>query len=119
MKEKNRLLPLDLLRGSLIILMALDHANYHIAQQHSSGEYWGGVFPDFLSPLYFLTRFITHVCAPGFFFLMGMSMILFASSRRKKGWDETEIRAHFLLRGLAFIVIQQVLNFSQIWSTPG
>jgi len=117
MKEKNRLLPLDLLRGSLIILMALDHANYHTAQQHSSGEYWGGVFPVFPAPLHFLTRFVTHVCAPGFFFLMGVSMALFASSRRKKGWKETEIRTHFLLRGLALIAIQQALNFSQIWST--
>jgi uncharacterized membrane protein len=117
MKEKSRLLPLDYLRGILIILMALDHANYHLAQQHSSGEYWGGVFPVFPSPLHFLTRFVTHVCAPGFFFLMGVSMTLFASSRRKKGWEETEIWAHFLLRGLALIVIQQALNFSRIWST--
>ncbi|MEJ2411881.1 MAG: heparan-alpha-glucosaminide N-acetyltransferase domain-containing protein [Anaerolineales bacterium] len=119
MNKKNRLLPLDLLRGTLIILMALDHANYHIAQQHSSGEYWGGVFPVFPSTLHFLTRFVTHVCAPGFFFLMGVSMALFASSRRKKGWDEMEIRAHFLLRGLVLIVMQQALNFSQIWSTSG
>jgi hypothetical protein len=26
--------------------MALDHANYFIAQQHSSGEYWGGAVPE-------------------------------------------------------------------------
>jgi uncharacterized membrane protein len=34
-----RLIPVDLLRGLIMVFMALDHANYFIAQQHSSGEY--------------------------------------------------------------------------------
>lgn len=119
MDRKGRLPALDLLRGTLIILMALDHANYHIAQQHSSGEYWGGAFPFFSTPGHFLTRFITHFCAPGFFFLMGISMILFASARRDKGWKEKQIRLHFLLRGFILIALQQLLNFGGIWSLPG
>ena len=82
LKNRSRFFPIDALRGLLIILMALDHANFHIAQQHSSGEYWGGYFPVFETPLAFLTRFVTHFCAPGFFFLMGVGMILFQSSRR-------------------------------------
>lgn len=118
-EKHSRLLPLDALRGLLIILMALDHANFHIAQQHSSGEYWGGLFPVFESPLHFLARFVTHLCAPGFFFLMGVGMVLFQSSRRKKGWKEAEIRRHFIARGLVLIVVQLVLNFNQIWSTGG
>jgi len=115
----SRLLPLDALRGLLIILMALDHANFHIAQQHSSGEYWGGYFPVFESPLHFLARSVTHLCAPGFFFLMGAGMVLFQSSRRRKGWKEAEIRRHFIARGLILIVIQLGLNLIQIWSTSG
>lgn len=118
-QKENRLLPLDLLRGLLIILMALDHANFHIAQQHSSGEYWGGHFPAFSSPMHFLTRFVTHFSAPGFFFLLGIGMILFASSRRNKRWKESEIRWHFLLRGLVLIAVQVFLNFSQAWSVAG
>ncbi|MFL7812807.1 MAG: heparan-alpha-glucosaminide N-acetyltransferase domain-containing protein [Anaerolineales bacterium] len=119
MDKRGRLLALDQLRGILIILMALDHANFHIAHQHSSGEYWGGVFPSFSTPGHFLTRFVTHFCAPGFFFLMGISMVLFASARRKKGWKEKQIRLHFLLRGLFLIALQQLLNFGGIWSLPG
>jgi uncharacterized membrane protein len=119
MKTKHRLFPLDFLRGLLIVLMALDHANYHIAQQHSSGEYWGGYFPVFDSPIHFLTRFVTHLCAPGFFFLMGIGMILFQSSRRNDGWNEVEIRWHFLSRGLILIGLQVALNFGRIWSTSG
>ena len=112
-----RFLPLDALRGLLIVLMALDHANFHIAQQHSSGEYWGGCFPVFQTPFHFVTRFVTHPCAPGFFFLMGVSMVLFQSSRRKNGWKESEIRWHFITRGLVLIVVQLMLDFLGIWST--
>jgi len=118
-RKENRLLPLDLLRGLLMILMALDHANFHIAQQHSPGEYWGGPFPDFFTPLHFLTRFVTHFSAPGFFLTMGIGMVLFASSRRKKGWKEPQIWRHFLLRGLVLIALQIFLNYSQAWSIAG
>ena len=117
LKRLPRFLPLDALRGLLIVLMALDHANFHIAQQHSSGEYWGGNFPVFQPSLHFVTRFVTHPCAPGFFFLMGVSMVLFQSSRRKNGWKESEIRWHFITRGLVLIVVQLILDFLGIWST--
>ena len=116
-KGISRYLPLDVLRGLLIVLMALDHANFHISQQHSSGEYWGGHFPVFDTAFQFLTRFVTHVCAPGFFFLMGVGMVLFHSSRRKKDWKKAEIRWHFLTRGLVLILVQLILDFFKIWST--
>ena len=83
--KPSRLLSLDGLRGLIMVLMALDHANHFIAQQHSPGEYWGGPFPAYRDVLPFLTRLVTHLCAPGFFFLMGVSMFLFANSRRKQG----------------------------------
>ena len=82
---QNRLLPVDALRGLIIVFMALDHANYFIAQQHSSGEHWGGVLPAYTDGLAFLTRFITHLSAPGFFFLMGVGMVLFAQKRSQTG----------------------------------
>ena len=116
MDNKTRLYPLDLLRGTLIVLMALDHANFLIARQHSSGEYWGGSFPTFSSPLGFLTRFVTHLCAPGFFFLLGVSMVLFSSSRLKQGWSENKVRTHFLVRGLVLIAFQGLLNLNQVWA---
>ena len=102
----SRLFPLDALRGLIITLMALDHANYFIAQKHSPGEYWGGEFPSYSDPLAFLTRFITHPCAPGFFFLMGVGMLLFANSRRRLGWSGWTITRHFLIRGGLLIASQ-------------
>lgn len=66
--KTDRLFSIDMLRGLLIILMALDHANYLVAQQHSTGEYWGGQTPVYPTLFHFLTRFVTHLSAPGFFF---------------------------------------------------
>ena len=118
-RSVSRILPLDALRGLIIAFMALDHANHFIAQQHSSGEYWGGQFPVYHDALAFLTRLVTHLSAPGFFFLMGVGMLLFANSRRKQGWSEGAIVAHFLVRGGVLIALQ-LLVVNRAWElSPG
>jgi len=117
--KASRLAPLDVLRGLIIILMALDHANHFIAQQHSPGEYWGGPFPAYHDALAFLTRLVTHLCAPGFFFLMGVGMLLFANARRKQGWSEWAIIGHFLIRG-GLLIALQLLVVNRAWElSPG
>lgn len=112
--QRNRLLSIDVLRGLLIVLMALDHTNYMVALQHSSGEHWGGYFPVYSDPLAFINRFITHLCAPGFFFLMGVGMLLFADSRREQGWSTRQILSHFWIRGAVLIALQ-LLIVNRIW----
>jgi len=101
-----RLLSLDALRGLVIILMAVDHANYFVARMHPNGEFWGIALPRYDSVLAFLTRWVTQPCAPGFFFLMGIGMVLFAHSRRKKGWSENHIVRHFIIRGMILVFLQ-------------
>lgn len=110
----SRLFPLDALRGLILVLMALDHANHFVAQKHLPGEFWGGVFPAYPNPLAFLTRFVTHLCAPGFFFLMGAGMALFANSRLKHGWSNLAITGHFLLRG-GLLIALQLLVINRAW----
>ncbi len=118
--KTTRLFPLDALRGLIMVLMALDHANHFVAQQHSPGEYWGGSFPGYTGALPFLTRLVTHLAAPGFFFLMGAGMMLFAQSRRQAGWDKWRIRRHFWLRGLLLILLQfLIVNLAWAWSPGG
>jgi len=102
----SRLLPVDALRGLLMVLMALDHANHFVAQRHSSGEYWGGPLPVYPSALAFLTRFVTHFCAPGFFFLMGVGMVWFAISRQRQGWTRWAVVRYFWIRGGLLIGLQ-------------
>jgi uncharacterized membrane protein len=113
----SRHLPLDALRGFIIILMALDHANGFIAHAKLQPELWADLFPSYQGhpPLTFLTRLVTHLAAPGFFFLMGAGMILLAQSRRRQGWREWQTTRHFLLRGSLLILLQFTLeNFA--WS---
>lgn len=109
LQPSSRLLNLDALRGLIIVLMTLDHANYFLAGQHSSGEHWGGPFPTYSSALPFVTRLVTHPAAPGFFFLMGAGMVLFARARDRAGWDGWQIMRHFIIRGLLLIGLQFLL----------
>jgi len=100
-----RLIPVDALRGLIMIFMALDHASYFLAKAHSA-EYWGLPLPKYPSALAFLTRFVTHLCAPGFFLLLGLSMVFFAESRRRLGWPDGRIRRYFFWRGLILVGLQ-------------
>jgi len=118
-KLRSRLLAPDALRGLIMVLMALDHANHFIAQKHSSGEYWGGPFPVYHDGLPFLTRLVTHLAAPGFFFLMGMGMLLFTRSRQQLGWGKKKIIAHFVIRGLILIVLQLLVVVRSWQFSPG
>jgi uncharacterized membrane protein len=112
--QPSRLFAVDALRGLIIILMALDHANYFIAQKHPPSEIWDGGFPVYHDILTFLTRFVTHFAAPGFFLLMGVGMFLFARSRSERGWSRWAIIRHFLIRGLLLMVLQ-VLIVNRAW----
>jgi uncharacterized membrane protein len=112
--KPSRLLAVDALRGLIIVFMALDHANHFIAQKHSSGEIWDGVFPVYYDTLTFLTRFVTHFAAPGFFLLMGVGMFLFARSRTQRGWSRWAIIRHFLVRG-SLLMVLQLLIVNRAW----
>jgi uncharacterized membrane protein len=112
--RSKRFFAIDALRGLIIVFMALDHASYFVAQKHSTGEYWGGTFPIYHDSLAFLTRFITHLSAPGFFFLMGVGMLLFADSYQKRGWGKWAVIQHFLIRGVVLIAIQ-LLVVNRAW----
>lgn len=115
----SRIFAPDALRGLIILTMALDHANYFVAQRHSSGEYWGGPFPVYQDALSFLTRFVTHLAAPGFFFLMGAGMFLFARSRSQQGWQRGQVRRHFMIRG-GLLIVLQLLIVNRAWElSPG
>ncbi len=112
------MLALDAMRGVVILLMAVDH---------SSGEFnagrlvTDGVFlskPGMaLPPAQFLTRWITHLCAPTFVFLAGVSLALSIARRRERGVSPGEIDRHLLARGL--IIMAAEIVPSTFWMEPG
>jgi uncharacterized membrane protein len=101
-----RINSIDLLRGAVMIVMALDHVRMYFGYGTWYAE------PTNLAtttPLLFFTRWITHFCAPVFVFLAGTSASLY--NAKKANTRET---AWFLLtRGLWLIVVELVIvNFA-------
>lgn len=108
--QSGRLAALDLGRGLIMLLMALDHAN-SMAGLHTQGggEFWGGRFPDYASLPAFLTRAVSHMCAPGFALLMGAGMALLAG-RRRDAAPRIGMAGRFALRGALLIALQFTLE---------
>ena len=94
-----------------MVVMAVDHASYFIARVHSR-ELWGASLPAYPDALWFWTRWITHICAPGFFLLMGVGVVLFADGRRSAGWTAGRITRSLVIRGLLLILLQLVVENS-------
>ena len=96
----------DLLRGLLMILMALDHA-----RDFFSGAGVNPTDPVRSWPALFATRWVTHLCAPGFVALAGTSVYL----QRSRGKSQAAIAQLLLTRGLWLILLEATLiSFS--WS---
>lgn len=99
-----RLVAIDILRGLIIILMALDHTRH----------FWGvaDFNPTDLSETtapWFFTRWITHFCAPLFVFLTGLSAMLYSQKLDSKA----QLRNYLLSRGVWLIFLElTVLNLS-------
>jgi uncharacterized membrane protein len=58
----------------------------------------------------FVTRWVTHLCAPGFFMLMGAGMVWLAQARARDGWTPARIRRFFITRGAVLLLIQQFIE---------
>jgi uncharacterized membrane protein len=105
--SKNRIESIDVLRGLVMIIMALDHVRdyFHIAANTDD--------PLNLvttTPILFFTRWITHFCAPVFVFLSGTSVYLQGLRKSKK-----ELSIFLMKRGLWLIFIElAIITFA--WS---
>jgi uncharacterized membrane protein len=97
---------IDLLRGIVIILMALDHTRMYFA-----ATLFDPLDIEASDPAYFFTRFVTHFCAPVFILLAGASAYLYRNARQASA---AQLSRFLLTRG-AWLVVVEVVLVSWLW----
>ena len=98
-QTKQRIESMDLLRGLVIVLMALDHARLAFG--------YTPFYPTDVSqttPLWFFTRWVTHFCAPVFVLLAGTGAFLYG----EKLSDRRALSRFLLIRGFWLILLEVV-----------
>src|ERR1700710_1596499 len=88
---RERIASLDIVRGVVMLLMAIDHVRVY------SGQPAGGPTPGI-----FFTRWITHFVAPAFLFLAGTGAFLY--SERVK--DKRKLAGFLMTRGLWLVLLE-------------
>ncbi len=102
---KNRIESLDLLKGLVIVIMAIDHVRDYF---HYSARFFDPSDPAFTRFPIFFTRFITHFCAPAFSFLAGLSALIVGKKK-----TPAELSGFLLKRGLWLVFVELIIvNFA-------
>jgi uncharacterized membrane protein len=105
--KSHRIESLDILRGLVMVIMALDHSRDYF---HATSFTDNPLNLATTTPLLFFTRWITHFCAPVFVFLAGVSVYLQGSRKSK---SELSI---FLLKRGAWLVLIEMTVVSLAWT---
>jgi len=93
----SRLTSVDLIRGAVMVLMAIDHVR--VFSGLPAGGPTAGIF---------FTRWVTHFCAPAFIFLAGTSAFLY-------GRKYTDLSRFLLIRG-AWLVLLELTVIRVAWT---
>jgi len=95
----SRVEAIDALRGGVMILMALDHVRDFVHRGAMSAS------PTDLAtttPILFLTRWVTHLCAPTFMLTAGLGAFLWW----QRGRTRTQLSAFLLSRGVWLMLLE-------------
>lgn len=108
-KTSPRISSIDVVRGLVMIIMALDHVRdlFYIDSLTSDP-----LDLQTTTPALFLTRWVTHLCAPVFVFLSGVSAYL--SFSKEKNYRQTQ--AFLIKRGLWLIFLEFTIITFGIWA---
>lgn len=112
LKAGERLVEIDMLRGLVIVIMALDHVRDYF---HAGAAAMNPLDPTQTTPLLYATRWITHLCAPTFVFLAGVSAFL----QSAKGKTGAALSGFLLTRGLWLVLLElSVISFGWSFAFP-
>ena len=109
--SSSRIAAIDWMRGFVMILMAVDHASimFNTGRLAADSGYplesLGYVTGSALPLGQFLTRWVTHICAPTFLFLSGTSLALSVERRLAAGDTSRRVDLHLITRGLILIAL--------------
>src|SRR5258708_259024 len=104
-----RLTSVDVLRGLVMVIMALDHTRDFFS---NSANLFDPTDLAHTSPMLFFTRWITHFCAPVFVFLAGAGAYLSLA----RGKDECELSKFLITRGVWLIFLELFVISPLGWS---
>lgn len=100
-QPKHRIQSIDILRGIVMLIMALDHARDFF---HVTAMTVNPLDLNITTPELYFTRWITHFCAPTFVFLSGASAFLAGVRKTKK-----QLSGFLIKRGIWLIIVEIVL----------
>jgi uncharacterized membrane protein len=108
LSESSRIFSIDILRGLIMVVMALDHV-----RDFYSNTPFSPLDLSQTSPLLFFTRWITHLCAPNFVFLSGISIFLY----QQKVNSKPTTSVFLLTRGVWLVAVELlVISFLIVWN---
>jgi uncharacterized membrane protein len=105
---RTRLGSIDLLRGIVMIVMVLDHTRDFV---HAGGLTSDPTNLANTTPILFMTRWVTHYCAPIFVFLAGVGAYL----QQSRGMTTRELSRFLVTRGLWLIVLEFTVIRTLVW----